>query len=300
VRWGKLLVMVMFGLCLVACAEAGRPIEVPGKVREGISAVLTAADPAVRPTFDGETCGDDPRTDPPEHHRWRMTATTDATSDELHAAGVRLGWQPERTYDGVLLLTNLHQFGEPVTLVIGDGTVRMLTERGCADTEMTPGDRVGEGKPQLVEDQADRLEDIANTVRDAITDIEGDLRVRPREHVSVSLGGPPRYGSCDAGTSTGAAWHSIDLIDAEVTTERDLAATSAALTDAVSDDWRARDWHADVNEKGGEEITLVLELTDGRANMAVEISYWGFPGVPDGVRLHISGAHTTCVPVSTP
>lgn len=281
---------------LTACAEEEKPIEVPGHVRDGITAVLTAADPAAEPAFEGETCNTDPLADPPDDHRWRMTAEVGATPDEVRAAATKLGWQPERAEDGTLLLTNWHQFGEPLTLVVLDGRVTMFEEKDCTGHESTDQDYVGDGVPEPTSRQGDRLEDVVDTVDDALASINRDLKVRPKEGVYVEQDRPGGYFPCDAGDRTGALWQDNDAVYAEATSDDDLGPAADRLVDAV-DGWRVTERVADTDDRGYRDISLALESKDGSATLDVRLSFWGTADAPDGVRLHVSRAKTTCVAV---
>jgi hypothetical protein len=283
---------------LVACAEEQKPIEVPGEVRDGITALLTAADPAASAKFDGETCNTDPLADPPDDHRWRMTATVDATDDEMHATALKLGWQPERAEDGTLLLANAHQFGEEqVQLVVRDGTVTMLVEQDCTGSEMTDRDHVADGTPELTDRQGDRLEDMVDTIDDALAVIDEELGYRPREDVYYGEPEAGMYLSCDAGDRTGAWFRNNDMIYGEATSDDDLAPAADRVVDATG--WRVVKRVEDTDDLGRRSLDLDLESPDGDAALWVGLSFWGTPEAPDGLRLKVSGAKTTCVAVDT-
>lgn len=288
--------MLVVACGLTACAEEEKPIEVPGEVRDGVTAVLTAADPAAKPTFTGETCNTDPLADPPDDHRWRMTAEVDATSDEVRKAATKLGWQPERAEDGTLLLTNWHLLGEPLTLVVLDGRVTMLEEKDCTGTELTERDYAGGGQADLTGRQGDRLEGTVGAVNDTLADINRALRTRHKEGEYVSDPGTGDYRSCDAGGRSGAMWQHWDAVVAEVTSDTDLEPAADRLVDAA-DGWRVTERVADTDDQGRRDITLALESKDGGATLDIRLSFWGTVDAPDGVRLHVSRAKTTCVAV---
>jgi hypothetical protein len=172
----------------------------------------------------------------------------------------------------------------------------MLVEKDCGGSEMTAADHVGDGVADPTGRQRYRLADLVDTVNAAVADIRRALAVRQKAGVSTPEPGPGGYGSCDAGERSGAAWHSSELVYAEPTSNTDVVALSARLTDAVSGEWRVRDRREDLDADGGRRVSLVLELPKGAARLAVSIDHWA-ESVGRGVRLHVSGAHTMCVPV---
>lgn len=294
-RGTSLVTAVLMVTCgLTACTEEEKPIEMPGEVRQSVETLLRAVDPAVRPTFTGETCNTDPLDDPPDDHRWRMTARTDATGEDLHAAATRLGWQPARAEDGTFVVVNAHEFDDTLNLVLLDGTVTMLVEQDCTGTEQTDRDHVADAQPELTGRQGDRLEDMVAAIDDAAAAIERELRVRPKDGVS---GGsePGWYLSCDAGDRTGVKVLHNDMVFGEVTSDDDLAPAADRAVDAAG--WRVAGRKEDTTDRGDRSVELDLESPDGDAVLWVGLSFWGPPDAPDGVRLKVSGAKTTCVAV---
>jgi hypothetical protein len=296
-RGTSLVTAVLMVTCgLTACTEEEKPIEVPGEVRQSVETLLKAADPTVRPTFTGETCNTDPLADPPDDHRWRMTARTDATGDDLRAAATRLGWQPERAEDGTLLLVNAHQFDKSLQLVVLGGTVTMLAEKDCTGTELTERDYAGGGQADMTDRQGDRLEGTVDDVRDTLAAVDRALKVRPKEGVYADDPGPGTYSGCDAGDRSGAMWQLWDAVVAEVTSDSDLAPAADRLVEAA-DGWRVTERVAETDDRGNRDFTLALESADGGATLDIRLSFWGGPTAPDGVRIHVSRAKTTCVAV---
>jgi hypothetical protein len=293
------LVTALFVVGLVGCAEKEKPIDVPGHVQDGVLALLKAVDPDVRPEFAGETCNTDPLADPPDDHRWRMKAKVDGTPEDLRAAGLELGWQPERAEDGTLLLANYHQFGEPVEIAVrAGGDVLMVVEKSCTRFNQIELGMPGVGEPELTEQQGERLGAAADEVDDLLADVRRELRVQPKEDVSAPEIGPGGHVGCAADKRSGALWTNSELDYAEITRYDELAPAADRFV-AVAEE---RDWRIDENEpetdgRGNKSINLALTSEDGRVSMTVDISFWGKPDATDGVRLHVTGAKTTCVAV---
>jgi len=299
VRWGKALVVGLLVCGLAGCAEEEKPIDVPGPVQDGVRALLTAVDPDVRPEFAGETCNTDRLADPPDDHRWRMTAKVAGTPEDLRDAGVKLGWQPERAEDGTLLLANHHQFGEPVEVAVrDDGTVVMVVEKDCAGFKEIELGMPGVGEPEPTTGQGERLEAMVDDVNDLLHDVRRELRIRPKEDVYVEEMGPGGYVGCAAGERSGAKWVNQKLDYAEATRDDDLPATADRFVAVAKDhDWRVDENEPDTDAKGNKWVSLAISSKDGRASMTVSLSFWGPANATDGVRFHVTGAKTSCVPV---
>ena len=279
--------MLVVACGLTACAEEKKPIEVPSEVRDGVTALLRVADPAVEPTFTGETCNTDPLADPPDDHRWRMTADVDATDEALRGAATGLGWQPERAADGTLLLANEHQFGARLKLVVLDGRVTMLVEKDCTGTELTDRDHAGGGEAELTARQGDRLEDTVDDIQDTLAAIHRELKVRPKQGEYVADPGQGSYESCDAGDRSGANWVIWDAVVAEVTSDTDLAPPPTGWSTrrrAGGSTERAEE----TDDRGYRDVTLGLASSDGRATLDIRLNFWGTLEAPGTVRLHVS------------
>lgn len=283
---------------LAGCAEEEKPIDVPENVQQGVLAVLTAVDRDVKATFTGETCNTDRLADPPDDHRWRLTARVDGTPEQVRAAATGLGWQPQRAEDGTLLLVNHHQFGEPVDLVVrDDGTVRMVVEKDCSTYERSElGLPSGVEIPELTDEQGDRLDAMLDEVDDTLAAIDRGLGVRPREGVHVEDKERRRYLGCSAGKRSGARWMLYDVVYAEATRYDDLGPTADGLVDAA-DGWEVTRRREYVDTKDRPRLDLELRSSDGSTTMTVGISFWGSSEATDGVQLHVTSGRTTCVAV---
>ena len=282
---------------LAGCAEEEKPIDVPENVRQGVLALLTAVDPAAKATFTGETCNTDRLADPPDDHRWRLDARFDGTPEELRAAGTAQGWQPERAEDGTLLLVDYHRFGEPLDLVVRDGTVRMVVEKDCSRYERSELGLPGGGEvPELTSGQQDRLDTVLDEVDDTLAAIERELDVRPREGVHVEDEERRRYLGCSAGDRSGARWLLYDVVYAEATRYDDLGPTADGLVDAA-DRWEVTRRKEYVDTRGGRGIDLELRSRDGSTTMTIDVDFWGPPEATDGVQLHVTSGRTECVAV---
>ncbi len=283
---------------LAGCAEEEEPIDVPEHVQQGVLAVLKAVDPDVDATFTGETCDTKPLSDPPDDHRWRLSARIDGTPDDLRAAALKLGWQPERAEDGTLVLVNHHQFGEPVDLVVrDDGTVRMVVEKDCTSYERSELDLPSAVEvPERTSRQGDRLDAMLDEVDDTLAAVERELAVRPKEGVHVEDKERRRYVSCSAGKRTGSQWHVYDVVYAEATKYDDLGPTADALVDAA-DGWEVLKREEYVDTKDNRRIDLELRSRDGSTTLTVDIDFWGPPEATDGVQLHVTSGRTECVAV---
>ena len=282
---------------LAGCAEEEKPVDVPENVQQGVLAVLKAVDPAAEATFTGETCNTDPLDDPPDDHRWRLDARFDGSPEEVRAAGLELGWQPERAEDGTLVLVNHHQFGEIVDVVVRDGTARMVVEKDCTRYERSELNLPsGAQVPELTSGQGDRLDTLLDEVDDTLAAIDRELGVRPKEGVHVEDKERRRYVGCAAGKRSGARWHQFDVVYAEATRYDDLGPTADALVDAA-DGWEVTKRDAYVDTKDNRGIDLELRSEDGRTTLTVDVSFWLTEGAADGVRLHVTSGRTECVAV---
>ena len=282
---------------LAGCAEEEKPIDVPDNVQQGVLAVLKDVDPDVKATFTGETCNTDRLADPPDDHRWRLTATFDGTPDDVRAAGTRLGWQPVRAEDGTLVLVNHHSFGEPVDVVVRDGSAKMVVEKDCSASERSElGLPSGEEVPELTGEQGDRLDDLLDEVDDTLAAIDRELGVRPKEGVHVEDKERRRYLGCSAGERSGARWLLYDVVYAEATRYDDLAPTADGLVDAAAG-WEVTKRKEYVDTKDNPGIDLELRSRDGSTTMTVDVSFWGSSEARDGVRLHVTSGKTACVAV---
>ncbi|GAB1510681.1 hypothetical protein [Actinophytocola sp. KF-1] len=291
--------MALFAVsALAGCAESEEPIDVPEHVQQGVLAVLTAVDPDVDATFTGETCDTKPLSDPPDDHRWRLSARVDGTPDELRAAALKLGWQPERAEDGTLVLANHHQFGEPVDLVVrADGTVRMVVEKDCTTYERSELNLPGAVEaPELTGRQGERLDAMLDEVDDTLAAVERELGVRPKEGVHVEDKQRRAYGSCSAGKRSGARWSMYDVVYAEVTAFDDLGPAADALV-AAADGWAVVKREEYVDTKDNRGVDLELRSSDGSTTLTADIDFWGSPEATDGVRLHVTSGRTECVAV---
>lgn len=293
-RRGTSLVVALLALGLTGCTEEEKPVDVPDEVRDGVLAVLTAVDQDVDATFTGETCDTDPLADPPDDHRWRMNARVDGSEEELRAAALERGWQPERAEDGTLVLANYHQFGEPVDLVVRDGRVRMVVEKDCSRYERSELGLPGVPVPELTGGQGDRLDGMLDEVDDTLAAIDRELRVRPKEGVHVEDRERRRYLGCSAGERSGARWVQYDVVHAEATSDDDLGPTADRLVDAATG-WRVTRRDEDVDGKGNRSVGMELRSRDGHTTLTVDIGFWGTAEAPDGVRLHVTSGQTTCV-----
>jgi hypothetical protein len=289
--------MVLLAVFVLAgCAEEEKPIDVPEDVQQGVLAVLKAVDPDVEATFSGETCNTDPLADPPDDHRWRLRARFDGSADEVRAAGMKLGWQPERFEDGTLAIVNYHQFGESVDVVVRDGTAEMLVEKDCSAYEASELNVPGISLPEPTDTQGERLGDLLDEVDDTLADIHRELRVRPKEGVYVEEKGPRTFSGCSAGKRSGARWYGHDLVYAEATRDTELAPTADRLVDAA-DGWEVVEREEGIDSRGYQAVDLELRSRDGRITLTVGISFWGEVDRPDGVQLHITSGRTECVAV---
>ena len=282
---------------LAGCAEEEKPIDVPDNVQQGVLAVLKDVDPDVRATFTGETCNTDRLADPPDDHRWRLTATFDGTPDDVRAAGTRLGWQPVRAEDGTLVLVNHHSFGEPVDVVVRDGSAKMVVEKDCSSYERSElGLPSGEEVPELTGEQEDRLDDLLDEVDDTLAAIDRELAVRPKEGVHVEDKERRRYLGCSAGKRSGARWLLYDVVYAEATRYDELAPTADGLVDAAAG-WEVTKRKEYVDTKDNPGIDLELRSKDGSTTMTVDIAFWHPAEARDSVQLHVTSGRTACVAV---
>lgn len=281
---------------LAGCAEEEKPIDVPDNVQQGVLAVLKAVDPDVNATFSGETCNTDPLDDPPDDHRWRLDATFDGSADEVRAAGMKLGWQPERFDDGTLALVNYHQFGDSVDIVVRDGTAGMLVEKDCTGFERSDLNQLGISLPEPTETQGERLGEMLDEVDETLADIDRELRVRPRDGVYVGEEEPRTFVGCSSGKRSGAKWFEDSALNAEATSDDDLGPTADRLVDAVPG-WEVVKREEGVDGRGRREVDLELRSRESRTTMTVDISFWGEKDGADAVRLWITGVTTPCVAV---
>lgn len=288
--------VVLAVTALAGCAEEEKPIDVPGDVQEGVLALFTAVDPDVAAEFTGETCNTDPLADPPDDHRWRLTARYDGTPEEVRAEGTRLGWQPERAEDGTLVLVNHHQFGETVDVVVRDGTAQMMVEKDCSTYERGEMDLPPTSVPETTGTQGERLGEMLDEVEDTLADIGRDLRLRPKEGAYVADDEPRTYSGCSAGKRSGARWSQYDVVLEEATRDDDLGPTADRLVDAVAG-WEVVKREEGVDGRGAPEVDLELRSRESRTVLTVDISFWGPPDAPDGVRFHITSGRTDCVAV---
>lgn len=281
---------------LAGCAEEEKPVDVPGHVQEGVRALFTAVDPDAQTTFTGETCNTDPLADPPDDHRWRLTARFDGSPEEVRAEGMKLGWQPERAEDGTLVLVNHHRFGEPVDVVVRDGTARMVVEKDCSTYEAGELELPGGSVPEPARTQGERLGELLDEVDETLADIHRELRIRPKEGVHVEEKGPRVFSGCSAGRRSGARWVEYDVVLAEATRDDDLGPTADRLVDAAAG-WEVVEREEGVDGRGARELDLELRSRTSRTTLTVDISFWGEVDAPDGVRLHVTSGRTECVAV---
>jgi hypothetical protein len=282
---------------LAGCTEEEKPIDVPEHVKQGVLAVLKAVDPDVDATFTGETCNTDPLADPPDDHRWRMTARNDGSPEQVRAAGRKLGWQPEVAEDGTLVLVNHHQFGEIVDVVFSGGTARMMVEKDCTTYERGEMDLPSVSVPELTSTQGDRLDAMLDEVDDTLAAIDRELGVRPKEGVHVEDKERRAYVGCAAGKrSSGAMWRQFDVVYAEATRYDELGPTADALVDAAAG-WEVTKREDYVDTKDNPGIDLELRSGDGSTTLTVDVSFWLTEGATDGVRLHVTSGQTECVAV---
>jgi hypothetical protein len=298
VRRGKSLVVVMLGvLALAGCAEEEKPIDVPENVQQGVLAVLKAVDPDVKATFTGETCNTDRLADPPDDHRWRLTATFDGTPDDVRAAGTKLGWQPERTEDGTLVLVNYHEFGERVDVVVRDGSAKMVVEQDCSTLASSELGLSGFPDPDPTDAQGDRLADMLDEIDETLADIDRELRVRPKDGVYAGEEGPRTYRGCSAGERSGAKWQEDGVLNAEATSDDDLGPTADRLVDVVDGGWDVVKREEGVDGRNRRELDLELRSKDSRTTMLVDLSFWGEKDETGGIRLFVTRVATPCVAV---
>lgn len=282
---------------LAGCAEEEKPIDVPEHVQQGVLAVLKAVDPDVDATFTGETCNTDRLADPPDDHRWRMTARYDGSPEEVRAAGTKLGWQPERAEDGTLVLANYHQFGETVDVAFRDGTAQMMVEKDCSTYERGEMDLSPVSVPEPTSTQGDRLDAMLDEVDDTLAAIDRELGVRPKDGVHVEDKERRRYVGCAAGKrGSGARWSQFDVVYAEATRYDDLEPTADAVVDAAAG-WEVAKREEYVDTKDNPGIDLELRSDDGSTTLTVDVSSWLTEGPTDGVRLHVTSGQTECVAV---
>ena len=297
-RRGNSLVVVVLGavVALAGCTEHEKPIDVPDNVQQGVLAVLKAVDGDVRATFTGETCNTDPLADPPDDHRWRLTATFDGTAEQVRASGTKLGWQPERTEDGTLVLVNYHAFGEPVDVVVRDGNARMVVEKDCTTLASSELGLSGLPDPEPTGRQGDRLADMLDEVDETLAEIDRALRVRPKDGVYAGTEGPRTYTGCAAGERSGAKWQADSVVNAEATSDDDLGPVADRLVDAV-DGWDVVKRTEGVDGRARRELDLELRSKDTRTSMFVDLSFWGETDGTGGVRLFVTRVATPCVAV---
>lgn len=289
--------MVVLAVVLAGCTEEEKPIDVPENVQQGVLAVLKAVDPDVDATFTGETCNTDPLADPPDDHRWRMTATFDGTPDDVRAAGTKLGWQPERTEDGTLVLVNHHAFGEPVDVVVRDGGAKMVVEQDCSTLASSELGLSGLPLPEPTRTQGGRLADMLDEVDETLADIDRELRVRPKDGVYAGDDGPRTYLGCSAGERSGARWQQDGIVNAEATSEDDLGPTADRLVDAVDGGWDVVRREEGVDGRNRRELDLELRSKDSRTTMSIDLSFWGEKDETGGIRLFVTRVATPCVAV---
>lgn len=289
--------MVVLAVVLAGCTEEEKPIEVPENVQQGVLAVLKAVDRDVDATFTGETCNTDPLADPPDDHRWRLTATFDGTPDDVRAAGTKLGWQPERAEDDTLVLVNYHAFGEPVEVVVRDGSAMMVVEQDCSTLASSELGLPGLPLPEPTRTQGDRLADMLDEVDETLADIDRELRVRPKDGVYAGEDGPRTYLGCSAGERSGAKWQQDGIVNAEATSDDDLGPTADRLVDAVDGGWDVVKREEGVDGRNRRELDLELRSKDSRTTMLVDLSFWGETDETGGVRLFVTRVATPCVAV---
>ena len=281
---------------LAGCAEEEKPIDVPEHVQQGVLDVLHAVDPAAEAAFSGETCNTDPLADPPDDHRWRLTASFDGSADEVLAAGTKLGWQPERFDDGTPALVDYHRFGERVDLVVRDGSVRMHIERDCTTYEPNEVTRLGLSNPEPTDAQGERLGDMLEEIDETLADINRELRVRPKEGVYVGEEEPRSFVGCAAGERSGAKWVEDGLLNAEATRDDDLGPTADRLVDAVPG-WEVVKRTEGVDGRDRRELDLELRSAEYGTTMHVDLSFWGEKDGTGGVRVWSNSTTTPCVAV---
>jgi hypothetical protein len=296
VRRGKSLVIAVLAVVsLAGCAEEEKPIDVPDDLRQGVLALLRAVDPDADATFSGETCNTDPLADPPDDHRWRLTARYDGTPEQVRAAATGLGWQPERAEDGTLVVVDYHRFGETVDVVFRDGAAVMMVEKDCSTYERGEMDLPAVSVPETTATQGERLGEMVEEVDDTLADLRRELGLRPKE--GRYAGDEPHvYSGCAARERSGARWSEYDVLIEEATRDDGLGETADRLVDTAAG-WEVVSREDGPDSRGRDAVDLELRSRAHRTTLTVGITFWGEVDGTDGVRVHVTSGRTPCVAV---
>jgi hypothetical protein len=86
------------------------------------------------------------------------------------------------------------------------------------------------------------------------------------------------------------------VVLAEAAADDDLGPVADRLVGAVPG-WAVVTREEGVDSRGIPEIDLELRSRATRTTFTVDISFWGAPDRPDGVRFHLTSGRTECVAV---
>lgn len=281
---------------LAGCAEEEKPIDVPDDLQQGVLALLTAVDPDAEATFTGETCDTDPLADPPDDHRWRLTARYDGTPEQVRAAATRLGWQPERAEDGTLVVVDYHRFGETVEVVVRDGTAQMMVEKDCSSYRRSEMNLPATSVPETTATQGERLGEMVGEVDETLADLRRELGLRPKEGRYVGEEEPRAYSGCAAGDRSGAWWRQYDVVLEEATSDDGLTETADRIVGTASG-WEVVRREDGRDGRDRQAVDLELRSRTHRTTLTVGLSFWGEVDGTDGVRFHVTSGQTPCVAV---